>query len=110
MQQKTEAAIERAKAKHPAVCYVFDCLYLDGRPIVNEPLTRRREWLGDVIKKDSAYRVSEVVEEGAALFEADFAVQRDVEADAIDGQAHAGGQNRIAFYGASHLYSASESM
>jgi DNA ligase D-like protein (predicted ligase) len=70
MQQKTEAAIERAKAKHPAVCYVFDCLYLDGRAIVNEPLTRRREWLEDAIKKDSAYRVSEVVAEGTALFEA----------------------------------------
>jgi bifunctional non-homologous end joining protein LigD len=70
MQQKTEASIDRAKAKHPAVCYVFDCLYLDGRAIVNEPLTRRREWLEDAIKKDSAYRVSEVVEEGTALFEA----------------------------------------
>jgi len=70
MQQKSEGGIERAKAKHPAVCYVFDCLYLDGRAIVSEPLTRRREWLADVIKKDSAYRVSEVVEEGAALFEA----------------------------------------
>ncbi|MEO8428216.1 MAG: non-homologous end-joining DNA ligase, partial [Verrucomicrobiota bacterium] len=70
MQQKTEAGIERARAKHPAVCYVFDCLYLDGRAIVNEPLTRRREWLEDVIKKESAYRVSEVVEEGRALFEA----------------------------------------
>src|SRR5258706_10546381 len=27
--QNTEGGIERAKAKHPAVCYVFDCLYLD---------------------------------------------------------------------------------
>ncbi|HKS38949.1 MAG TPA: non-homologous end-joining DNA ligase [Verrucomicrobiae bacterium] len=70
MQQKTEGGIERAKAKHPAVCYVFDCLYLDGRPIVNEPLTRRREWLEDAIKKGSPYRVSEVVEDGAAFFEA----------------------------------------
>jgi DNA ligase D-like protein (predicted ligase)/DNA ligase D-like protein (predicted 3'-phosphoesterase) len=70
MQQKTEGAIERAKAKHPAVCYVFDCLYLDGRAIVHEPLTRRREWLGDAIKKDSAYRVSETVEDGVAFFEA----------------------------------------
>ena len=70
MQQKTEGGIERAKAKHPAVCYVFDCLYLDGRAIVNEPLTRRREWLADAIKRDTPYRVSEVVEEGAAFFEA----------------------------------------
>src|SRR6185436_12710139 len=67
MQQKTEGAIERARAKHPAVCYVFDCLYLDGRPIVNEPLTRRREWLEDAIKKDSAYRVSGIVDDGSAF-------------------------------------------
>lgn len=70
MQQKAEGAIERARGKFPAVCYVFDCLYLDGRPIVNEPLTRRREWLEDAIKKDSAYRVSGVVEDGPAFFEA----------------------------------------
>ena len=68
MQQKTETAIERAKVKYPAVCYVFDCLYLDGRPVVNEPLTRRREWLEDAIRKDSAYRVSGVVEDGPAFF------------------------------------------
>jgi ATP-dependent DNA ligase len=52
------------------VCYAFDCLYLDGRVIVNEPLTRRRAWLLDAVKRDSAYRVSEVVEEGGAFFEA----------------------------------------
>src|ERR1043165_7774799 len=56
--------------RSPAVCYVFDCLYLDGRPIVNEPLARRREWLEDAIRKGSAYRVSEAVEDGPAFFEA----------------------------------------
>lgn len=70
MQQKTEGAIERARVKYPAVCYLFDCLYLDGRPIVGEPLMRRREWLQDAIRKDTPYRVSEVVEDGAAFFEA----------------------------------------
>lgn len=70
MQQKTDGAIERAQAKYPAVCYLFDCLYLDGRAIVNEPLTRRREWLEDAVKKESAYRVSEIVAEGASFFEA----------------------------------------
>jgi DNA ligase D-like protein (predicted ligase)/DNA ligase D-like protein (predicted polymerase)/DNA ligase D-like protein (predicted 3'-phosphoesterase) len=70
MQQKSEGAIERAQAKHPAVCYVFDCLYLDGRPIVSEPLTRRREWLQDAVRKDSTYRVSEAVDEGTTFFEA----------------------------------------
>lgn len=70
MQQKTEGAIERARAKHPAVCYLFDCLYLDGRPIVNEPLTRRHEWLKDAIKTQTTYRVSERVDDGPAFFEA----------------------------------------
>src|SRR5439155_1711771 len=42
----------------------------DGRAIVNEPLTRRGEWLADATKSDSAYLVSEVVIEGNALFEA----------------------------------------
>jgi DNA ligase D-like protein (predicted ligase)/DNA ligase D-like protein (predicted polymerase)/DNA ligase D-like protein (predicted 3'-phosphoesterase) len=70
MQQKTDSAIERAKAQTPAVCYLFDCLYLDGRPIVNEPLARRREWLNDAVKKESPYRVSEFVEEGASFLDA----------------------------------------
>jgi DNA ligase D-like protein (predicted ligase)/DNA ligase D-like protein (predicted polymerase)/DNA ligase D-like protein (predicted 3'-phosphoesterase) len=70
MQQKTDTAIQRACGKHPAVCYVFDCLYLDGRAIINEPLLRRREWLQDAIKKESPYRVSQVVEEGAAFLDA----------------------------------------
>jgi bifunctional non-homologous end joining protein LigD len=70
MQQKAEGSIERARAKFPAVCYLFDCLYLDGRAIVNEPLLRRREWLEDAVRKGSSYRVSEVVEDGTAFLEA----------------------------------------
>ena len=70
LQQATDVAIERAKAKFPVVCYVFDCLYLDGRPIVNEPLVRRRAWLKDTIKRGTPYRMSEAVEEGGDLFKA----------------------------------------
>lgn len=66
----TESAIERARRTHPAVCYLFDCLYLDGRPIVQEPLERRREWLQDAVHRNEIFRVSEVVHEGAQLFEA----------------------------------------
>ena len=69
-QQNSEGSIERARAKYPAVCYVFDCLYLDGRPIVNEPLVRRRAWLEDAIKPGTPYRISEAVREGAELFKA----------------------------------------
>lgn len=70
IQQTTDGAIDRARAKFPAVCYIFDVLYLDGRPVMNEPLERRRAWLKDVVRSDSPYRVSDVVEEGEALFEA----------------------------------------
>lgn len=70
VQQATPAGIERARAKFPVVCYVFDCLYLDGRPIVGEPLVRRRAWMKDAIKKDTPYRVSEIVDDGEGLFNA----------------------------------------
>ena len=52
------------------MCYVFDCLYLDGRPIVQEPLERRREWLQDALKDQSTYRLSVAMDDGAALFDA----------------------------------------
>jgi bifunctional non-homologous end joining protein LigD len=70
MQQTGEGAVSRALARYPAVCYVFDCLYLDGKPIVNEPLTRRRAWMEDSIRKNSPYRVSEALDDGVELFDA----------------------------------------
>lgn len=70
MQQTTPHAIERARAKYPVICYIFDCLYLDGRPVLNETLERRRAWLTDVVKPGTPYRVSEAVDEGDALFKA----------------------------------------
>lgn len=70
MRQRSENAAARARSKNPAVCYVFDCLYLDGRPLVNEPIERRREWMADAIKSGTAYRVSQTVEDGEDLFEA----------------------------------------
>ena len=70
IQQTTDGAVERARVMYPAVCYVFDCLYLDGRPIVAEPLVRRRAWMADAIKRGTPYRLSEVVNDGEALFKA----------------------------------------
>ncbi len=32
IQQNGKDAIERARVRYPAVCYIFDCLWLDGRP------------------------------------------------------------------------------
>jgi len=71
LQPRNEASVARARAKHPAVAYVFDCLYLDGRPVVNEPLARRRAWMVDSIKlPNPAYRPNEAIDDGIALFEA----------------------------------------
>ncbi|MEQ8364356.1 MAG: non-homologous end-joining DNA ligase [Cyclobacteriaceae bacterium] len=62
--------IEKLSKSSPVYCYVFDCLYLDGRSIINEPLLKRKEWLKDALKKDTPYRTSEFVEDGQSLFEA----------------------------------------
>ncbi|MDX1629150.1 MAG: non-homologous end-joining DNA ligase, partial [Fulvivirga sp.] len=70
MQQSHEGSINRAMKKYPAFAYVFDCIYLDGRSLVNESFLRRREWMVDAIKKGGAYRVSQIVEEGEELFNA----------------------------------------
>lgn len=65
-----ETNVQKMSKSSPAFCYIFDCLYLDGRPLVNEPLLKRKEWLRDAVKTDSAYRVSESVEDGVSLFAA----------------------------------------
>lgn len=65
-----ETNIQKLVKTSPVYCYLFDCLYLDGRPLVNEPLGRRKEWLGDALRPDTPYRISEVVEDGEALFDA----------------------------------------
>ena len=70
MQRTGDMEIERATQKYPAFCYLFDCLYLDGRSLVNEPLMRRRAWISDSLKHGTAYRMSEGVEDGPEFFEA----------------------------------------
>jgi DNA ligase D-like protein (predicted polymerase)/DNA ligase D-like protein (predicted ligase)/DNA ligase D-like protein (predicted 3'-phosphoesterase) len=61
---------ETIKKSNAVKCYLFDCLYLDGRPLIDEPLSRRVEWLQDTIKKGTSYRLSEFVEDGEGLMEA----------------------------------------
>ena len=56
--------------RNPAYCYLFDCLYVDGKSLLSEPLLRRREWMQDSVRRDSNYRISEIVEDGQALFDA----------------------------------------
>ena len=63
-----EATIQKLSKTNPAYCYIFDCLYLDGRSLINDSLLKRKEWLKDSVRSDTAYRVSEVVEDGESLF------------------------------------------
>jgi bifunctional non-homologous end joining protein LigD len=70
MSARGESNIQKLSKTNPVYCYVFDCLYLDGRPLIGEPLTKRKEWLKDAIRPDTPYRVSEFVEDGESLFEA----------------------------------------
>ena len=65
-----ETTIQNLSKSSPVYCYIFDCLYLDGRSLINEPLIKRKEWLKDAIKSDTPYRISEMVEDGVGLFEA----------------------------------------
>jgi DNA ligase D-like protein (predicted ligase) len=65
-----ESNIQKFSKTNPAFCYIFDCLYLDGRSLVNETLTKRREWLKDAIRTDSAYRISDIEEDGQLLLDA----------------------------------------
>jgi bifunctional non-homologous end joining protein LigD len=65
-----ETNIEKASKKNPCYCYIFDCLYLDGRTLTNEPLFKRKEWLRDSVRFDTPYRVSDFVEDGQSLFDA----------------------------------------
>lgn len=78
-----ETTIQKGMRSNPVHCYVFDCLYMDGRSLINEPLEKRREWLKDAIKPDTPYRISEAVEDGTALFEAarEFALEGIISKD-----------------------------
>jgi len=60
-----------ASVPTPFVYEVFDLLHLDGRSLVEQPLTERRRLLADVLRPDPRVRLSEHVEAtGIAFFEA----------------------------------------
>ena len=65
-----ESNIQKLSRQNPVHCYVFDCLYLDGRSLINEPLLKRKEFVRDAIKADTPYRVSEHVDDGGSLYAA----------------------------------------
>lgn len=65
-----ETNIQKLSRQTPVNCYVFDCLYLDGRPLVSDPLMKRKEFVRDTIKAETPYRVSEYVDDGHSLYDA----------------------------------------
>jgi DNA ligase D-like protein (predicted ligase)/DNA ligase D-like protein (predicted polymerase)/DNA ligase D-like protein (predicted 3'-phosphoesterase) len=65
-----ETNIQKLSKTNQVHCYIFDCLYLDGRSLISEPLLKRKEWLADAIRPDTPYRLSEHVEDGQSLFNA----------------------------------------
>jgi bifunctional non-homologous end joining protein LigD len=66
------AARLTGRASDPAVAYLcFDLLYLDGRPLLSEPLARRRERLARILRPGpEVVAVPAIVGEGRALHDA----------------------------------------
>ncbi len=67
---KSPAKIKMLSQRLPATYFVFDLLYLDGKPLLKEPLRRRKELLKGLIPEspfvvESGY----VLEKGKAFFE-----------------------------------------
>lgn len=68
-----EADIKREMSSHPVYYMVFDLLFLNGRPLFDQPLIRRRLLLQKILKKSRHVKISETFEyqvDGVALFEA----------------------------------------
>jgi len=70
MHSSGEQNILKQQRINPVVCYLFDCLVLDGKTIINEPLIKRQAWLNCSLKKNNQIRISESFIDGSALFEA----------------------------------------
>jgi bifunctional non-homologous end joining protein LigD/DNA ligase-1 len=57
---------------HPAIYMVFDILYLNGKELLSEPLTRRRELLSDLVNERATSSIVEstfILEHGKAYFQ-----------------------------------------
>ena len=63
-------SILNASNKNPAYCYLFDILNLDGKDITQWLIEKRKDCLDAIIKTNGHFRVSELVQDGKALFTA----------------------------------------
>jgi bifunctional non-homologous end joining protein LigD len=65
------SAMQQAKPGTPIVYYVFDLLEVDGEPIVDLPLSERRERLEQLLdKRNRTVQFSQGFDDGRALYEA----------------------------------------
>jgi bifunctional non-homologous end joining protein LigD len=65
------SAMQQGKAGTPIVYYVFDLLELEGEPLLDLPLTERRERLETILdRRNRTIRLSETFEDGEALYAA----------------------------------------
>src|SRR6266702_3135000 len=63
--------MQQGKPGTPIVYFVFDLLELEGEPLVDLPLTERRKRLEKLLdRRNKTVRLSEVFEDGEALYEA----------------------------------------
>jgi bifunctional non-homologous end joining protein LigD len=71
MHLRDPGSIEKAARSTPVTYMVFDLLYLDGRNLVDEPLSKRRRLLEEIVVPSDRVQISPaIVGEGTALFEA----------------------------------------
>jgi bifunctional non-homologous end joining protein LigD len=65
------SAMQQGKAGTPLVYYVFDLLELEGEPLVDLPLSERRQRLEPLLdRRNRTVRLSETFDDGEALFAA----------------------------------------
>jgi bifunctional non-homologous end joining protein LigD len=69
MHTKNRVGLENVMRSHPAVLYLFDLKYMDGRSTTNMPIEKRREWLAASTKISERIRISEAFDDGKALFD-----------------------------------------
>ena len=70
MHTQGATSIDTVMKRYPVVCYLYDCLSIDGKSIIKEPLYRRQAWLGTALKKGTSYKLSEAIKDGPGLFAA----------------------------------------
>ena len=60
--------IRLAASSAPACFTAFDILYLDGKPVMDEPLAQRKKLLGKTVSENQYLAVSRFIEEKGSAF------------------------------------------